>query len=85
LTGVTPIRWLKRQPVTVCRLAFNLLIVSGLTVDTAELQKLAGFIANDLGTDTPWHISRFHPTYKLTHQAPTPVKILSRAREIILN
>ena len=39
------------------------LIVPGLNDDTAELQELAGFIAHDLGTDTPWHISRFHPTY----------------------
>ena len=47
-----------------------------------ELQELAGFIANDLGTDTPWHISRFHPTYKLTDRPPTPEQTLTRAREI---
>jgi pyruvate formate lyase activating enzyme len=58
------------------------LIVPGLNDDTAELQELAGFIAHDLGPDTPWHISRFHPTYKLTDRPPTPVKTLTRAREI---
>ena len=58
------------------------LIVPGLNDDPAELQELAGFIANDLGTDTPWHISRFHPTYKLSDRPPTPVKTLTRAREI---
>jgi pyruvate formate lyase activating enzyme len=58
------------------------LIVPGLNDDTAELQELAGFIAHDLGTETPWHISRFHPTYKLTDRPPTPVKTLTRAREI---
>jgi len=58
------------------------LIVPGLNDDTAELQDLAGFIAHDLGTDTPWHISRFHPTYKLTDRPPTPLKTLTRAREI---
>lgn len=58
------------------------LIVPGLNDDPAELQELAGFIANDLGTETPWHISRFHPTYKLTDRPPTPVKTLTRAREI---
>jgi len=58
------------------------LIVPGLNDDSAELKALAGFIANDLGTDTPWHISRFHPTYKLTDRPPTPVKTLSTAREI---
>ena len=58
------------------------LIVPGLNDDTAELQELAGFIAHDLGTETPWHISRFHPTYKLTDRPPTPLKTLTRAREI---
>lgn len=58
------------------------LIVPGLNDDDAELQQLAGFIADDLGTGTPWHISRFHPTYKLTDRPPTPVKTLTKAREI---
>ncbi len=46
------------------------LIVPGLNDDKDELQDLAAFIAQDLGTDTPWHISRFHPTYKLTDRPP---------------
>jgi pyruvate formate lyase activating enzyme len=58
------------------------LIVTGLNDDSAELAELAAFIANDLGTETPWHISRFHPTYKLTDRAATPVKTLTKAREI---
>jgi len=58
------------------------LIVTGLNDDSAELEDLAAFIAHDLGTDTPWHISRFHPTYQLTDRRATPVKTLTRAREI---
>jgi len=58
------------------------LIVTGLNDDSAELEDLAAFIAHDLGTDTPWHISRFHPTYQLTDRPATPVKTLTRAREI---
>jgi pyruvate formate lyase activating enzyme len=58
------------------------LIVTGLNDDSAELEELAAFIAHDLGTDTPWHISRFHPTYKLTDRPPTPVENLTKAREI---
>jgi pyruvate formate lyase activating enzyme len=58
------------------------LIVPGLNDDPAELHELAAFIADDLGADTPWHISRFHPTYKLTDRPPTPVETLNRAREI---
>jgi pyruvate formate lyase activating enzyme len=58
------------------------LIVPGLNDDPAELKDLAAFIAQDLGVETPWHISRFHPTYKLNDRPPTPVKTLTTAREI---
>jgi pyruvate formate lyase activating enzyme len=58
------------------------LIVTGLNDDSVELEDLAAFIAHDLGTDTPWHISRFHPTYKLTDRPPTPLKSLTTARDI---
>jgi pyruvate formate lyase activating enzyme len=58
------------------------LIVPGLNDDPAELKALAEFLARDLGPDTPWHISRFHPTYRLTDRPPTPVETLSAARRI---
>lgn len=58
------------------------LIVPGLNDDPDELKALAAFLVNDLGPDTPWHISRFHPTYRLTDRPPTPVKTLRQAREI---
>ena len=58
------------------------LIVPGLNDDPDELKALAAFLAHDLGRDTPWHISRFHPTYRLTDRPPTPVKTLHAAREI---
>jgi pyruvate formate lyase activating enzyme len=58
------------------------LIVPGLNDDAAELKGLAEFIAQDLGPETPWHISRFHPTYKLIDRPPTPVKTLIKARDI---
>ena len=58
------------------------LIVPGLNDDRHELESLAQFIQNDLGPQTPWHISRFHPTYKLTDRSSTPVKTLEMARDI---
>lgn len=58
------------------------LIVPGLNDDTVELQQLAEFIAHDLGDDTPWHISRFHPTYKLIDRPATPVETITHARDI---
>ncbi len=58
------------------------LIIPGLNDDPGELRSLADFIVGDLGPETPWHISRFHPTYKLTDRPPTPFKTLTMAREI---
>jgi pyruvate formate lyase activating enzyme len=58
------------------------LIIPGLNDDPEELRNLAGFIADDLGPETPWHISRFHPTYKLTDRPPTPVRTLAMACEV---
>jgi len=61
------------------------LIVPGLNDDRAELEELASFIKSALGSQTPWHISRFHPTYKLTDRPSTPIETLKMAREIGLN
>ena len=58
------------------------LIIPGLNDDPAALSRLAAFIADDLGKETPWHVSRFHPTYRLTDRPATPVETLIRAREI---
>ena len=58
------------------------LLIPGLNDARDELENLVAFLADSLGTETPWHISRFHPTYKLTDRPPTPVKTLVMAREI---
>jgi pyruvate formate lyase activating enzyme len=58
------------------------LVVPGVNDDPAELENAAKFVANDLGVDTPWHISRFFPAYKMTDASPTPVATLQRARQI---
>jgi len=50
--------------------------------DTAEhYQGIAEFIAKDLGKETPWHIFKFFPTYKLEDLPPTPPSSLVEARE----
>ncbi|HOQ99889.1 MAG TPA: AmmeMemoRadiSam system radical SAM enzyme [Anaerolineae bacterium] len=58
------------------------LIIPGHNDDPAELADLAGFIARELGVGTPWHISRFHPAYRLTDAPPTPAATLQRAHDI---
>ena len=58
------------------------LLIPGLNDDRPQLEALARFLADELGPDTPWHISRFHPTYQLTDRPPTPIKSLMLARDI---
>ena len=58
------------------------LIIPDLNDDPEELARLAGFIAGELDERTPWHVSRFHPTYRLTDRGSTPVETLLEAREI---
>ncbi len=58
------------------------LVVPGYDDDKTELRRIARFISNELGQDTPWHISRFFPHHKTTDIAPTSLKIIELAREI---
>ncbi len=58
------------------------LIIPGLNDDKKELENLSAFLVDALGPETPWHISRFHPTYKLMDRPPTSVETLIRARDV---
>ena len=58
------------------------LIIPGLNDSDAELRGIAEFIAANLGVDTPWHVTGFYPTYKLTDRPRTPVETLRKARQI---
>jgi len=57
-------------------LEITTLIVPGVNDDPDELEELALFIFKDLGPETPWHLSRFYPQYKMTERAPTDEGIL---------
>lgn len=46
-----------------------------------ELTQIAQFIAK-IDKNIPWHISRFHPDYKMLDSYPTPIETLEMAYEI---
>jgi pyruvate formate lyase activating enzyme len=58
------------------------LIIPGFNDNPSELRAIAEFIMAELGPETPWHVSRFHPTYKMTDRNATPVGTILNAREI---
>ncbi len=47
-----------------------------------RIRELATWIRDNLGKDTPFHLLRFHPNYKLTEIPSTPVKTLEQACEL---
>jgi len=63
-------------------LEITTLIIPGLNDAEAELKGIADFIVQHLGAETPWHVSQFYPTYRLTDRGRTPVTTLRMARDI---
>ncbi len=57
------------------------LIIPGQNDSREELDDIARFLA-ETDTRIPWHISRFHPDYKLTDAIPTPLETLRLARDL---
>jgi pyruvate formate lyase activating enzyme len=56
------------------------LVIPGHNDGDEELQAIARFIRDDLGPQTPWHVSAFYPTYRLLDSRRTPPETLIRAR-----
>jgi len=44
-----------------------------------QIRKLAAWVKDNLGEDTPFHLLRFHPDYQLTTIPSTPIQTLERA------
>ena len=57
------------------------LLITGFNDDEAELRAMAQFLAG-LSRDIPWHITAFHPDYKMLHVPQTTPCQLVRAAEI---
>jgi len=57
------------------------LVVPGFNDSETELRAIAKFIAS-VSPDIPWHVTAFHPNYKMTEPPPTTARQLVRAAEI---
>ena len=58
------------------------LIIPNHNDTTEELTQIANFISKELGEDTPWHLSAFHPDYKLLDEQRTPIQTLQKGYDI---
>ncbi len=57
------------------------LLVPGFNDDEAELRDLTRFLAG-VSPDIPWHVTAFHPDYRMTDPPATPVRSLLRAADL---
>ncbi len=57
------------------------LVVPGFNDSNDELFDAARFLAS-VSPDIPWHVTAFHPDYKMIDPDPTPARTLLRAAEI---
>jgi pyruvate formate lyase activating enzyme len=58
------------------------LLIPGLNDHPDGLAALTRWIVAELGPQTPWHVSRFFPAYRLTDLDPTPAATVKQAVEI---
>jgi pyruvate formate lyase activating enzyme len=57
-------------------------IIPTMNDDDKQLEEIAGWIRDELGELTPWHVTRFHPMHKITHLPSTTLATIDRACEI---
>lgn len=56
-------------------------IIPGKNDSPDEFYEIACWVRDNLGENSPWHITRFFPAYKLSHLPPTPEHSLFEAQE----
>ena len=75
------IRYMKEKGIWI---EVTTLVIPGINDSEKELKGIAEFIA-DVDINIPWHISRFHPDYKMDNTESTTIEIFDNAVEIGIN
>jgi len=57
-------------------------IIPAMNDDEQQLGAIAGWIYDELGELTPWHVTRFYPHHNMMDLPPTPISTLERAVDI---
>lgn len=56
-------------------------IIPGKNDSEQEFYEIANWVKENLGIDSPWHITRFFPAYKLSHIPMTPESSILAAKK----
>ncbi len=73
------LKYLKKAGI---HIEINTLIVPGINDRYEDLVFIAEFISSKLGSEVPWHISRFFPAWKMLDTPVTPMETLEMAKKI---
>lgn len=57
------------------------LVIPNVNDSGKELKEIASFIAS-IDNNIPWHVSAFHPDYKMVDKEVTPIHVLEKAKRI---
>ncbi|MCL5985140.1 MAG: AmmeMemoRadiSam system radical SAM enzyme [Actinobacteria bacterium] len=57
-------------------------VIPTINDDAEQLRGIATWIVNELGPETPWHVTRFMPYLEFSHLPPTPLDKIVEARDI---
>jgi pyruvate formate lyase activating enzyme len=65
-------------------LEITTLLIPGVNDSDQELDRLTGWVTENLGPDVPVHFTAFHPDFRMLDAPVTPPSTLTRARRIAL-
>ncbi|HEX5055419.1 MAG TPA: AmmeMemoRadiSam system radical SAM enzyme [Gammaproteobacteria bacterium] len=74
--------YLKRE--TKVWFEITVLLIPGENDSVEELERMTGWVLENLGSDVPMHFTAFHPDWKMGDTPPTPPATLRQARAIAL-
>ncbi|MDX8409668.1 MAG: AmmeMemoRadiSam system radical SAM enzyme [Mariprofundales bacterium] len=66
-------------------LELTTLLIPGHNDDPDEIAAMSDWIVENLGADTPLHLTAFHPDWRMQDTPPTPISTLTRARQIAID
>ncbi|OGC07252.1 AmmeMemoRadiSam system radical SAM enzyme [candidate division WOR-1 bacterium RIFOXYD2_FULL_36_8] len=57
-------------------------VIPTINDDEKQLKDIAEWITKELGSETPWHVTRFFPYFEFSYLEPTPLETLKMAEKI---
>jgi pyruvate formate lyase activating enzyme len=76
------LRTMRRMKEAGVHLEITTLLIPGINDSPDRLKNIIGRMIQAVGTDVPWHVTRFFPAWKLENASMTPMHSLLTARDL---